>query len=133
MLAELKLKLKPLIEAKAKERQKDHGGTAPGKKSLLPKSGEVSTKDELDRLPGPKHNTIAAVEVAGDVSRGRVYYPPRLDPGEEYRAGASSALRYSSLMICAPSRCVIVSTSIRLRILPSGSFSTVTVFSIVVG
>lgn len=39
--SELALKLKGALEAKAKDRQKEHGGTAPGTKSVSQKSDEV--------------------------------------------------------------------------------------------
>ena len=60
--ARLVLILKPIIMEKAKEKQREHGGTAPGK-SLSQKSDEVSTKKELAHLAGVSHDTIHKVEV----------------------------------------------------------------------
>lgn len=57
----LALLLKPAIEEKAKEKQRQHGGTAPGK-SLSQKSDEVSTKKELAKLAGVSHDTVRKVE-----------------------------------------------------------------------
>ncbi len=62
--AELVLKLKPVIAKKAKERQKEHGGTAPGKKSLPPNLGEMNgeTEDTFASLAGVAGETIPKVE-----------------------------------------------------------------------
>jgi len=65
--AELALQLKPLIQARAKENQKDHGGTAPGKslhqntdKVLTPK---VDTYKEVAKIAGVSHDTVHKVDV----------------------------------------------------------------------
>ena len=42
--------LKPEIAAQAKERQRAHGGTAPGRKSLVANVPQVKTRDELARV-----------------------------------------------------------------------------------
>lgn len=56
---ELALKLEPLLREKAKENQA-HGATAPGKKSLLQNSAEaLDTRQELARVAGVSHDTIA--------------------------------------------------------------------------
>ena len=62
--AELALKLKAAIAEEAKQRQKEHGKTAPGKAKTLPqKSAERSeTRDKLAALAGVSHDTIAKVE-----------------------------------------------------------------------
>jgi hypothetical protein len=61
--SELALRLKPIIEARAKANQKEHGGTAPGK-SLMQKSAEViDTREELAKLAGVSHDTIGKVSV----------------------------------------------------------------------
>jgi hypothetical protein len=39
--AELALKLEDLVAARAKANQREHGGTAPGRKNTFPMSGEV--------------------------------------------------------------------------------------------
>jgi hypothetical protein len=64
--SELALQLKPLIQAKAKENQKEHGGTAPGKtlsqnsdKVLKPK---IDTTKEIAQIAGVSHDTIFKVE-----------------------------------------------------------------------
>ncbi len=44
--ARLVLRLKDIVAAEAKERQREHGGTAPGKKSLRQNSVEVNRTDE---------------------------------------------------------------------------------------
>jgi hypothetical protein len=56
--SELVLKLEPLLKAKAKEKQQEHGGTAPGKKSLPQKSAEVNTRKELAAIAHVSHDTI---------------------------------------------------------------------------
>lgn len=57
------LKLKPLLAAKAKQRQREHGGTAPGKKSLQPNLAEVKeTRNEIAELSGVSHGTVQKVE-----------------------------------------------------------------------
>ncbi len=62
--AELALELEPLIAEKAKERQREHGGTAPGKKSLPQNSAEVNeTRKEIARAARVSHDTIAKVRV----------------------------------------------------------------------
>jgi len=60
----LALKLEAIIGEGAKARQKEHGGTAPGK-SLVPNSAQVSTKtrDEIAKLAGVGHDTIAKIKV----------------------------------------------------------------------
>jgi hypothetical protein len=62
--SELALKLKPLIQVKAKENQKEHGGTAPGK-TLIQNTGEVKSirvDKELAKIAGVGHDTIYKVE-----------------------------------------------------------------------
>jgi len=54
------VQMEPLVKkltAAAKERQRDHGNTAPGKKSLVPKSAQVSSKvrDQLAETFGIGH------------------------------------------------------------------------------
>ena len=56
--AELALKLEPLIAARAKQKQREHGGTAPGQ-SLRQNSEEVSTKKELAKVAGVSHDTLS--------------------------------------------------------------------------
>jgi major membrane immunogen (membrane-anchored lipoprotein) len=58
----LALKLKAMFTEKAKEKQKEHGGTAPGK-TLNQKSDEVNTSKELAKAAGVSHDTIHKVEV----------------------------------------------------------------------
>ena len=60
-LAELALKLKPLIAERAKEQIKKHGGTAPGRKatpSLKSKKVSVHTDKELSKLAGVGQSRI---------------------------------------------------------------------------
>ena len=61
----LALKLKGEISARAKERQKEHGKTAPGRKTLVQNSAQVNrkdkTRDELARIAGVSHDTIHKV------------------------------------------------------------------------
>lgn len=54
----LALKLKPLIAAKAKERQRDSGGAVVQKSAEPP----IKTRDELATIAGVSHDTIAKVE-----------------------------------------------------------------------
>jgi transcriptional regulator with XRE-family HTH domain len=56
--SELALQLKPLIEAKAKEKQKESGG------AVIRKSGEppIRTDKELAKIAGVSHDTISKVE-----------------------------------------------------------------------
>ena len=67
--SELALKLKPLIEEKAKERQSAAGkSSAPGRpaKKDVQKSAQVSsekTRDEVAKLAGVSHDTIAKAKV----------------------------------------------------------------------
>lgn len=63
--AELALRLKPVIAARAKEKQKEHGDTAPGK-TLKQKSAEVNTRLELAKLSGLSHDTIAKAEIISE-------------------------------------------------------------------
>lgn len=61
----LALQLEDVIKAKAKERQKEHGGTAPGK-TLTQKSAEVKpieTREELAKIAGVSRDTIDKVRV----------------------------------------------------------------------
>lgn len=59
----LVLMLKPAIEERAKEKQKGHGGTAPGKKKTLnQKSDEVNTLKELSKISGLSTDTIHKAE-----------------------------------------------------------------------
>jgi len=65
--AEQALKMKPDIEAKAKERQREHGNTAPGKtKTVLQNSAEVTkpidTRQEIAKAAGVSHDTIHRTE-----------------------------------------------------------------------
>lgn len=62
----LALKLKPLIAARAKENQREHGETAPGKaKSLSAKLPEVmiDTRAEVAKVAGVSEGTIRKIEV----------------------------------------------------------------------
>ncbi len=67
---ELVAHLKPAIEAKAKERQEYHGGTAPGRASLPQISVEViepvDTQKEMAKLAGVSHDTWARYEAIKD-------------------------------------------------------------------
>jgi len=65
----LALRLKPIFEEKAKERQKEHGGTAPGK-TLPQNSAEVfknnhknETREHLAKVAGVSHDTIDRADV----------------------------------------------------------------------
>ena len=58
----LALQLESLFKDKAKENQRIHGNTAPGK-SLSQKSDEVNTKKELAKTANVSHDTIAKVKV----------------------------------------------------------------------
>ena len=58
----LALKLEDIIKKRAKENQRIHGGTAPGK-SLSQNSAEViETRKVLARIAGVSHDTIAKVK-----------------------------------------------------------------------
>jgi len=60
--AELALRLEPIWKAKAAAAQQKHGGTAPGKKSLLLKSGKqtpIHVDKELAKIAGVSEDTIA--------------------------------------------------------------------------
>ncbi len=57
----LALKLKDYYKAKAKEKQKEHGNTAPGR-TLKEKSPKVNTRDEISKIAKVSDNTIAKVE-----------------------------------------------------------------------
>ena len=63
----LALKLKDEIAGRAKERQKEHGKTAPGRKTLEHNCAQVNrkdqTRDELARIAGVCHTTISRVSV----------------------------------------------------------------------
>lgn len=63
--AKLQLKKKPIIARLAKENQKTHGNTAPGKpKTLLQNSAKViDTREELAKAAKVSHDTIHKVEV----------------------------------------------------------------------
>lgn len=77
--AELALQLKPLMEAKAKAKQRAHGGTAPGKpKSLVQNSAQVidtgkttekpiaqpsKTREVVAKAAGISHDTLRKAEV----------------------------------------------------------------------
>jgi ParB-like chromosome segregation protein Spo0J len=81
--AELALKLEPLIAAKAKANQKEHGGTHPGRKSLPQKSAEVSpieTREEVAKLAGISRDTIAKVKTI--LAEGTPEAKERLRAGE---------------------------------------------------
>ena len=60
---ELVLKLEPLLRAKARERQQEHGGTAPGRAKTLPQNSAevkpIETRKELARAAHVSHDTIA--------------------------------------------------------------------------
>jgi hypothetical protein len=56
--------MKPMIdqlEAAAKERQREHGKTAPGKKTLKPTSAEVKpqVRDQIAEMFGVGHTTVS--------------------------------------------------------------------------
>lgn len=55
---ELALELEDIYKEKAKEKQKEHGGTAPGK-TLNQKSDEVNTNKELSKIAGVSHDTMS--------------------------------------------------------------------------
>lgn len=75
---ELALKLEPLIAAKAKAQQKQHGGTAPGKGKTLPKnSWEVKQQEELDKIWSDPGLSFDAKQRLADQAT--------LKWGEEYR------------------------------------------------
>jgi len=57
----LALQLKSVIAGRAKEKQIEHGKTAPGK-TLNQKSDEVNTAKELAKIAGVSHDTIQRVE-----------------------------------------------------------------------
>ena len=59
---ELALKLEPLLRKQAKEKQREHGGTAPGK-TLVQNSAEVNTRKELAKAAHVSHDTIAKGKV----------------------------------------------------------------------
>jgi N6-adenosine-specific RNA methylase IME4 len=56
--AELALKLKPLIAAQAREKQREAGGAVPQKSAEAP----VETRQELARIAGVSHDTIRKAE-----------------------------------------------------------------------
>ena len=58
--AALAVELKPLFEEQARERQRQHGGTAPGKKSLRAKMPEVKgrSRDQAAAAVGAKGRTV---------------------------------------------------------------------------
>jgi N6-adenosine-specific RNA methylase IME4 len=65
---EIALELKALYTAQAKKRQQEHGGTAPGKKSLVPISAQVSpnerkTRTKLAKIAKVGHDTMSKIEV----------------------------------------------------------------------
>jgi hypothetical protein len=55
----LALLLKPIIEAKAKERQRESGGPVPQKSAEPP----IETREELAKVAGISHDTIHKIEV----------------------------------------------------------------------
>ena len=61
---ELAINLKKRIQKKAKERQRAHGGPAPGKKEALPPNlaEPVDTREELARIAGVSHGTFYKAE-----------------------------------------------------------------------
>lgn len=68
---ELALKLEPRYAAQAKERQREHGGTAPGReKTPVPTLARVSdakkTHDELAKKAHVSHDTIARAKVIAE-------------------------------------------------------------------
>lgn len=59
------MRLENEIKVRAKENQKEHGGTAPGK-SLPQKSAKVNgveTRKEVAKIAGVSHDTISKVKV----------------------------------------------------------------------
>jgi len=60
--ADLALELEPLIAAKAKEKQREHGGTAPGRTLCQISDEVIDTKKELAKIAGVSHDTIAKVK-----------------------------------------------------------------------
>jgi len=69
------LKLEPLLRVKAKEKQREHGGTAPGK-TLKQKSAEVNTRAELAHAAGVSHDTISKGKVIEAKASEAVRMPP---------------------------------------------------------
>jgi hypothetical protein len=61
----LALRLEPIFKEKAKENQREHGGTAPGK-TLTQKSAEAGipgeTRRKLAQMAGVSHDTIKKVK-----------------------------------------------------------------------
>ena len=60
---------------KAKEKQREHGGTAPGK-TLKQKSAEVNTRAELAHAAGVSHDTISKGKVIEAKASEAVRMPP---------------------------------------------------------
>lgn len=93
--SELALKLKPLIGEQAKERQREHGLTAPGRKTLPKNSAEVisrgETRDEVAKLAGVSHDTIAKVE--------KILEKASPEKIEELRAGKTSINAVRSALV----------------------------------
>ena len=87
--AELALALKEELAVQAKERQREHGGTAPGKKSLIQKSGEVSegTDKKLAKLAGLSHDTIYKAGIIKQAVDDGAIVP---EVEQELRAGTTS-------------------------------------------
>ena len=86
--AELAIKIEPLIAAKAKEKQREHGGTAPGQKTLVPKSAQVSmvheeskTRVQVAKSAGIGHDTYRKAKVIAEKAPEEV--KARLRSGEE--------------------------------------------------
>ena len=50
------------IAAKAKEKQREHGGTAPGRTLCQISDEVIDTKKELAKIAGVSHDTIAKVK-----------------------------------------------------------------------
>lgn len=58
----MRLKLKPIIAAKAKENQQEHGGTAPGRTLRQNSDKVIDTKKELAKRAGVSHDTKAKAD-----------------------------------------------------------------------
>lgn len=68
--ADLALELEPLIAAKAKEKQREHGGTAPGRTLCQISDEVIDTKKELAKIAGVSHDTIAKVKKIRSQAKG---------------------------------------------------------------
>ena len=102
--------LLPFFEAEAKERQREHGNTAPGRKTLPSKSTEVKgdARDQVAAVLGVGNSTIsqakkvkdaspqlAAAVVAGEMSFNEAYQQVRSkpDPAHEQQSTTTILLK----------------------------------------